>query len=93
MDTQRSRTRIAVIGSGLAGLTAVHLLSSSADCDSEVHLFEKASSIGMDSASIDVQGKDGRMHRVDSPMRALQSGELTCLPLLAPFLWAESRRD
>jgi predicted NAD/FAD-binding protein len=41
----RSSVKVAVIGSGLAGLTAAHLLSTTeADSDDvafEVHLFEK----------------------------------------------------
>ncbi|KAI9207833.1 uncharacterized protein BJ171DRAFT_491665 [Polychytrium aggregatum] len=51
--------KVAVIGSGLAGLTTAFLLSSLQDDITharvfEVHLFEKSSSLGMDSASIPV---------------------------------------
>lgn len=36
--------KVAVVGSGLAGLTAAHLLSSSqSNVDFEVHVFEKVS--------------------------------------------------
>lgn len=72
------KKRVAIIGSGLAGLCAAHLLTRHDD-DIEVHLFEKAQSIGMDSASIDVVGVDGKIHRVDSPMRAVQGGYYTRL--------------
>lgn len=68
--------RVAIIGTGLAGLTAARLLSEEPGEKYEVHLFERADRIGMDAASIQVRGCDGRLHTVDSPMRAVQSGEL-----------------
>lgn len=71
----RRKKRVAIIGSGLAGLSAAHLLTKQDEEDIEVHIFEKAQSVGMDSASIDVLGADGKVHRVDSPMRAVQGGE------------------
>ncbi|KAI8075449.1 Per1-like-domain-containing protein [Gilbertella persicaria] len=43
---------VAVIGSGLAGLSAAYLLSQNNDV--EVHLFEKNTSLGMDAASISI---------------------------------------
>ncbi|KAF9186322.1 hypothetical protein BGZ51_002881 [Haplosporangium sp. Z 767] len=54
------KLRIAVVGSGLAGLTAAHLLSSlhldegRGDQGIEVELFEKAHKLGMDAASLSV---------------------------------------
>lgn len=93
-DTPPSRPRkvvkVAVIGSGLAGLTSAYLLSTPQDRRGEeeddeeerredvtydVHLFEKADRIGMDAASIEVQGEDGNNYRIDSPMRAVQGGK------------------
>ncbi|KAJ2314382.1 hypothetical protein IWW51_005989, partial [Coemansia sp. RSA 2702] len=53
--------RIAVVGSGLAGLTTAYLLQKSG-C--EVELFEKADSVGMDAGSLSVDGV-----RVDVPFR------------------------
>lgn len=85
------KKRVAIIGSGLAGLSAAHLLTTK-KCDDEegieVHIFEKANAIGMDSASIDVVGDDGKIHRVDSPMRAVQGGELR--PILACLNFRQS---
>lgn len=49
--------KVAVIGSGLAGLTAAYLLTkgqTEGDKKFEVHLFEKNSELGMDAASISV---------------------------------------
>ena len=43
---------VAVIGSGLAGLSAAYLLSENKDI--EVHLFEKNTSLGMDASSISI---------------------------------------
>ncbi|KAJ2383829.1 hypothetical protein H4S02_005116 [Coemansia sp. RSA 2611] len=53
--------RIAVVGSGLAGLTTAYLLQKSG-C--EVELFEKADSVGMDAGSLSVDGV-----RIDVPFR------------------------
>ncbi|KAF9955734.1 hypothetical protein BGZ72_003453 [Mortierella alpina] len=54
------KLRVAVVGSGLAGLTVAHLLSSlhgedgHGDQGIEVELFEKAHKLGMDAASLSV---------------------------------------
>ncbi|KAJ1961485.1 hypothetical protein GGI12_003225 [Dipsacomyces acuminosporus] len=58
---ERGSKRVAVVGSGLAGLTAAHFLQASGF---EVHLFEKASTVGMDAGSLTVEGV-----RVDVPFR------------------------
>lgn len=49
-------TRIAVIGSGIAGLAAAHWLSQEADI--EVTLLERQDRIGMDAHRLDLQGLD-----------------------------------
>ncbi|TFK76670.1 hypothetical protein BDN72DRAFT_753735, partial [Pluteus cervinus] len=51
------RVKVAVVGSGLAGLTAAYLLTSRTQCEDdevefEVHLFDKAPVVGMDAASV-----------------------------------------
>jgi hypothetical protein len=81
---------IAIIGSGLTGLSASYFLLASDEVASagldrplEVHLFEKASKIGLDSNSITVnKGTGSGMYageaesiRVDVPMRSLNAGE------------------
>ncbi|ORX89733.1 FAD/NAD(P)-binding domain-containing protein [Basidiobolus meristosporus CBS 931.73] len=65
------RKRIAVVGSGLAGLTTAHLLSLNEEY--EVHIFEKSSEFGADAASITLPIKDENgwtETRVDVPARA-----------------------
>ena len=80
MVSAPTQRKIAVIGSGLAGLTAAYLLCSNVDDTGkkesfEVHLFEKGDRIGLDAASVDVAGVDGKVYRVDNPMRAVQGGK------------------
>ncbi|KAL7414183.1 hypothetical protein BDY24DRAFT_414404 [Mrakia frigida] len=56
MDTRRP-LKVAIIGTGLAGLTAGHLLEREASrrgVELEVHLFEKSSSLGFHSSSITI---------------------------------------
>ncbi|KAF9159228.1 hypothetical protein DFQ26_006772 [Actinomortierella ambigua] len=58
--THPRKLRVAVVGSGLAGLTAAHLLANLYKDDGkgeegvEVELFEKAHKLGMDAASLSV---------------------------------------
>lgn len=75
--------RIAVIGSGLTGLSASYYLAASSSAQQlDVHLFEKGEKIGLDGSSIDVSeaGDLGRDHRnkrnvrIDVPMRSLNGG-------------------
>lgn len=65
------KTKIAIIGSGLTGLSAAYYLCTSSCASSlEVHLFERASKIGLDSNSITL----GQETRIDVPMRSLNEG-------------------
>ena len=56
------RRRIAVVGSGVAGLTAAHVLQRAAD----VTLFEADDRLGGHAHTHDVADPDGRMLRVDT---------------------------
>lgn len=75
LPTVPNRPKVAVIGSGLAGLTTSHLLAISG-CD--VTLYEREANLGMDGSSITVecQHRDGETHaiRVDTPMRSFSGG-------------------
>ncbi|KAG7450733.1 uncharacterized protein BT62DRAFT_1072763 [Guyanagaster necrorhizus] len=78
MQTMPRTVKVAIIGSGLAGLTAAYLLtkpSEDEDPGFDVHLFEKTSTFGMDSFSISLPlpGQD-QDWRVDVPMRSFQGG-------------------
>ncbi|KAH9075737.1 splicing factor, Prp19-binding domain-containing protein [Lactarius deliciosus] len=80
------RVKVAVVGSGLAGLTAAYLSSTAfqrADIqygkdgpvEFEVHIFEKAEALGVDSHSVSLTlpGEAGKW-RVDVPMRSFRGG-------------------
>ena len=54
------RKRIAVVGSGVAGLSAAYLLSRR----HEVHIFEREDAVGMDAHSVSIHGA-----RMDIPLR------------------------
>lgn len=63
MADRETVKKVAIIGSGLAGLTASYLLAHASDRDGnevklEPHLFEKSHTLGMDSASISVGKKN-----------------------------------
>ncbi|KAI9262763.1 hypothetical protein BY458DRAFT_514933 [Sporodiniella umbellata] len=65
------KVKVAVIGSGLAGLSAAYLLSQNKE-RFQVHLFEKNASVGMDASSISIG--PSKEHRIDVPMRSFMSG-------------------
>ncbi|WP_392669170.1 NAD(P)/FAD-dependent oxidoreductase [Streptomyces sp. LN785] len=58
----RNRRRTAVVGSGVAGLTAAHVLRQA----HEVTLYESDDRIGGHAHTHELVAPDGRMHRVDS---------------------------
>ncbi|CED83704.1 hypothetical protein [Phaffia rhodozyma] len=84
-SSRKRAIKVAVVGSGLAGLTTVWLLMRKLEEERkqgrivEVHLFEKAPSIGFFSNSLDVplsSPKPGgkQTWAVDVPMRSFQGG-------------------
>lgn len=64
----KPKVKVAVIGTGLAGLHANYLLQQSDEYD--VHLFEQNDTFGLDASSITTS--DGV--RIDVPMRSINSG-------------------
>ncbi|MFI1225289.1 MULTISPECIES: NAD(P)/FAD-dependent oxidoreductase [unclassified Streptomyces] len=56
------RRRTAVVGAGVAGLTAAHVLRDA----HEVTLYEADDRVGGHAHTHDLDGSDGRVHRVDS---------------------------
>ncbi|ODA83524.1 hypothetical protein RJ55_02038 [Drechmeria coniospora] len=69
------RIQVAIVGTGLAGLTTAHLLHNDARGRYEVTLFEQASRLAFDAASVSVENKKtGVVDRIDLPMRASTGG-------------------
>lgn len=67
--------RVAIIGTGLAGLSTAYLLHNDGHKRYAVTLFEQADSLSFDSASVAVKNtKAGITERVDLPMRAAAGG-------------------
>ncbi|KAI7863040.1 Per1-like-domain-containing protein [Spinellus fusiger] len=76
-EAEERIVKVAVIGSGLAGLTSAYMLTKSETGSQDnvrfqVHLFEKNATLGMDAASISVGYND--KFRIDVPMRSFMSG-------------------
>ncbi|KAJ2045389.1 hypothetical protein GGI08_006829, partial [Coemansia sp. S2] len=78
MDLPEKSKHVAVIGSGLAGLSAAYFLQQGGHT---VELFERGGSAGMDLASVDVDG-----HRVDVPFRVFTPDYYPCLHSLYTHL-------
>ncbi|WFD00355.1 hypothetical protein MYAM1_003103 [Malassezia yamatoensis] len=75
-DASGADVRVAVIGSGLAGLATAHYLAlAPIDKGKRVHvdIIEKNSSLGMDSESISID-QEGEHVRIDVPMRSFSEG-------------------
>ena len=72
-ETAATKTRVAVIGSGLAGLTVAYLLAESG---LQVDIFERESKIGFGAQSIMVPiGTDqAESMRIETPMRSFSTG-------------------
>ncbi|KXN91919.1 hypothetical protein AN958_11304 [Leucoagaricus sp. SymC.cos] len=70
--------KVAIAGSGLAGLTAAWLLTrpmKNQDVEFEVHIFEKHKSLGMDASSMSLMDEQSKEQwRVDVPLRTFQGG-------------------
>ncbi|OHW98473.1 hypothetical protein CSPAE12_02892 [Colletotrichum incanum] len=70
--------RVAIVGTGLAGLTAAYLLQNDEQRRYAVTLLEQAESLSFDSASVAIRDeRSGDVERVDLPMRALAGGYYT----------------
>ena len=70
-----SPARVAIVGTGLAGLVTAYLLQKSVPDASllQVDLYERNAHIGMDSESVTVL-RDGQPYRIDVSMRAFSKG-------------------
>ncbi|KAJ8101722.1 hypothetical protein POJ06DRAFT_247701 [Lipomyces tetrasporus] len=68
--------KVAVVGTGLAGLVSAYYLAtaSNARVQYSVHLFDESSTIGFDSSSVTATDADGVSRRIDVPMRSFAGG-------------------
>ncbi|KAH7093024.1 hypothetical protein FB567DRAFT_624353 [Paraphoma chrysanthemicola] len=67
--------RVAVVGSGLAGLATAHLLHNDRRHRFAVRVFESGTSLSLDAASISIANPELKTEdRVDLPMRAFAGG-------------------
>ncbi|KAF2493292.1 FAD/NAD(P)-binding domain-containing protein [Lophium mytilinum] len=74
MEKQK-QLRVAIVGSGMAGLVTAYLLNQDPRQRYAVTLFEAGKVLSLDSASLSVQSPDSkRVDRVDLPMRAFAGG-------------------
>ncbi|KAK9449489.1 uncharacterized protein V1518DRAFT_416141 [Limtongia smithiae] len=73
------KIKVAVIGTGLAGLATAYYLTQASDNDInyDVHLFDERPTIGFDSQSVTATDRDGVSRRVDVPMRSFAGGYYT----------------
>lgn len=81
-SSTRKPTRVAIVGTGLAGLVAAFHLTNTPELrhQFEVHLFERGSELGLDAHSFTTD--DGQ--RIDVPMRSVNAGV---------FLEADRRKE
>ncbi|KAF5020683.1 hypothetical protein F66182_7281 [Fusarium sp. NRRL 66182] len=72
---EHSKSRVAIIGTGLAGLTTAYLLRNDERGRYGVTLFEQADRLSFDSASVTINNKETNdAERIDLPMRASAGG-------------------
>lgn len=66
--------RVAIVGTGMAGLATGYLLQHDDRRRYSVTLFERGEHISLDSASVSLRDDEGNIERVDLPMRAFAGG-------------------
>ncbi|KHN97308.1 uncharacterized protein MAM_04905 [Metarhizium album ARSEF 1941] len=74
-DSSHHRSRVAIIGTGLAGLTTAYLVHHDQRKRYDVTLFEQADTLSLDAASVTLNNaKTGERERVDLPPRSFCRG-------------------
>lgn len=87
------KTRVAIIGSGLAGLATAHLLQNDDQERFEVSLFEQGESISLDAASVTLKNTTtGVTERVNIPQRSVNRGYYPNLGRMYDYLRVPMRR-
>ncbi|KAK8064345.1 FAD/NAD(P)-binding domain-containing protein [Apiospora phragmitis] len=75
MTASARKIKVAVVGTGMAGLATGYLLQHDELQRYSVTLFEKGDRISLDAASVTLMDEhDGTCSRVDLPMRAFAAG-------------------
>ncbi|KAG4253871.1 hypothetical protein BFJ72_g14753 [Fusarium proliferatum] len=86
-DASCQEVRVAIVGTGLAGLTTAHILQNDDRKRYSVTLFEQADTLSFDSASIAVRNaQTGVVERIDLPMRASAGGYYANLMMMYEYL-------
>ncbi|POR37080.1 Uncharacterized protein TPAR_02726 [Tolypocladium paradoxum] len=81
------KTSVAIIGTGLAGLTTAHLLQNDKQQRYRVTLFEQADTLSFDAASVAIRNEKTRaVERIDLPMRACAGGYYANLMRMYAYL-------
>ncbi|KAH8811179.1 hypothetical protein F5884DRAFT_267145 [Xylogone sp. PMI_703] len=71
----KAKQRVAIVGSGMAGLATAHLLNHDVHQRYSVTVFESGESFSLDSASVSIQNESQQViDRIDVPMRAFAEG-------------------
>ncbi|KAG6315660.1 hypothetical protein E4U22_007686 [Claviceps purpurea] len=85
--SEKSVTRVAVVGTGLAGLSTAYLLDQDKQKRFSVTVFEKTNAFSLDAASITMlHGKTGVKERVDMPPRSFCTGYYSNLCRMYDYL-------
>ncbi|KAL6158823.1 hypothetical protein ACJBU6_02923 [Exserohilum turcicum] len=94
MALPRQRQRVAIVGSGLAGLASAYLVAHDARQQYAVQVFESGQSLSLDAASFAVPKPTGHgSDRVDLPMRAFAGGYYRNLQRLYDHLGVRYRQQ
>ncbi|KAM3508647.1 hypothetical protein MY11210_006649 [Beauveria gryllotalpidicola] len=83
----RPKTRVAIVGTGLAGLTTAYLLQQDKQARFDVTLFEQAETLALDAASVTLKNtKSGVRERVNIPSRSVTRGYYPNLTRMYDYL-------
>ncbi|KAH8586933.1 hypothetical protein B0O99DRAFT_585191 [Bisporella sp. PMI_857] len=84
------KCRVAVVGSGMAGLVTAYLLNQDPEHRYSVEVFEIGGQLSLDSGSLSVPNPEtGKTDRIDLPMRAFSGGFYNNLRAMYDFLGVE----
>jgi len=90
---RKGQKRVAVVGSGMAGLATTYLLHREVEQRYAVTVFEESKSLSLDSASVSISSRSSpsSIDRVDLPMRAFAGGYYNKLKAMYDHLGLEYR--